>query len=131
MRSQLTVSERRACAVVGQSRTTQRRQPKVRADEAALTAAIVRLATLYGRYGYRRIRRLLLDEGWHVSVKRVYRIWRREGLKVPKKQPKRGRLWLNDGSCIRLRPERPNHVYRGCASLLRTSARVSFNPNCG
>jgi len=70
----------------------------------------VRLATRYGRYGYRRIRRLLLDEGWHVSVKRVYRIWRREGLKVPKKQPKRGRLWLNDGSCIRLRPERPNHV---------------------
>ena len=71
----------------------------------------MRLATRYGRYGYRRIRRLLLDEGWHVSVKRVYRIWRREGLKVPKKQPKRGRLWLNDGSCIRLRPERPNHVW--------------------
>jgi len=71
----------------------------VRADEAALTAAIVRLSTLYGRYGYRRIRRLLLDEGWHVSVKRVYRIWRREGLKVPKKQPKRGLFWLNDGSC--------------------------------
>jgi len=71
----------------------------------------VRLATRYGRYGYRRIRRLLLDEGWQVSVKRVYRIWRREGLKVPKKQPKRGRLWLNDGSCIRLRPERPNHVW--------------------
>jgi putative transposase len=61
--------------------------------------------------GYRRIRRLLLDEGWDVSVKRVYRIWLREGLKVPKKQPKRGRLWLNDGSCIRLRPERPNHVW--------------------
>jgi transposase InsO family protein len=71
----------------------------VRADEAVLMEAIVRLATQYGRYGYRRIRRLLLDEGWHVSVKRVYRMWRREGLKVPKKQPKRGRLWLNDGSC--------------------------------
>ena len=87
--------------MVGQSRATQRRQPKVRADEAALTEAIVRLATQYGRYGYRRIRQLLVEEGWHVSVKRVYRIWRREGLKVPKKQPKRGRLWLNDGSCIR------------------------------
>src|SRR5262245_24905107 len=111
VRAQLSVSERRACAVVGQSRSTQRRQPKVGADEAALTAAIVRLATRYGRYGYRRIRRLLLDEGWQVSVKRVYRIWRREGLKVPMKQPKRGRLWLNDGSCIRLRPERPNHVW--------------------
>ena len=111
VRSQLTVSERRACSVVGQSRSTQRRQPKVRADGAALTKAIVRLATRYGRYGCRRIRCLLLDEGWHVSVKRVYRIWRREGLKVPKKQPKRGRLWLNDGSCVRLRPERPNHVW--------------------
>ena len=100
VRSQLTVSERRACAVVGQSRSTQRRQPKVRADEAALTEAIVRLATRYGRYGYRRIRRLLLDEGWQVSVKRVYRIWRREGLKVPKKQPKRGRLWLNASNLL-------------------------------
>jgi len=96
---------------VGQSRATQRRQPKVRADEAVLTEAIVRLATQYGRYGYRRIRQLLVNEGWRVSVKRVYRIWRREGLKVPMKQPKRGRLWLNDGSCIRLRPERPNHVW--------------------
>ena len=85
--------------------------PKVRDDEAALTDDIVRLAKQYGRYGYRRIRQLLVDEGWRVSVKRVYRIWRREGLKVPKKQPKRGRLWLNDGSCVRLRPERPNHVW--------------------
>ena len=111
MRSQLPVSERRACSVVGQPRATQRRPPKIRHDEAALTDAIVRLAKKYGRYGYRRVRQLLVDEGWRVSVKRVYRIWRREGLKVPKKQPKRGRLWLNDGSCIRLRPERPNHVW--------------------
>ena len=111
MRSQLPVSERRACSVVGQPRATQRRTPKIRHDEAALTEAIVRLAKKYGRYGYRRVRQLLVDDGWRVSVKRVYRIWRREGLKVPKKQPKRGRLWLNDGSCIRLRPERPNHVW--------------------
>jgi transposase InsO family protein len=76
-----------------------------------LTADIVRLATQYVRYGYRCIREMLVDEGWSVSVKRVYRIWRREGLKVPKKRPKRGRLWLNDGSCVRLRPERPNHVW--------------------
>ena len=69
-------------------------------DEAALTADIVRLATRYGRYGYRRIREMLVAEGWRVNVKRVYRIWRREGLKVPMKQPKRGRLWLNDGSCV-------------------------------
>jgi putative transposase len=86
--------------VVGQSRATQRRKPKIRDDEAALTEVIVRLAKKYGRYGYRRVRQLLVDDGWRVSVKRVYRIWRREGLKVPKKQPKRGRLWLNDGSCI-------------------------------
>ena len=76
-----------------------------------MTAAIERLATRYGRYGYRRIRRMLVGEGWRVNVKRVWRIWRREGLKVPKKQPKRGRLWLNDGSCVRLRPERANHVW--------------------
>ena len=112
VRSRLPVSERRACTVIGQARATQRRRPEVRDDEAALTSAIERLATRYGRYGYRRIRRLLVDEGWRVNVKRVYRIWRREGLKVPSKQPKRGRLWLNDGSCVRLRPERPNHVWR-------------------
>jgi putative transposase len=111
VRSQLPVSERRACAVVGQPRATQHRKPKIRDDEAALTDAIVRLAKKYGRYGYRRVRQLLVDDGWRVSVKRVYRIWRREGLKVPKRQPKRGRLWLNDGSCIRLSPERPNHVW--------------------
>jgi transposase InsO family protein len=79
-------------------------------DEAALTADIIAFATEYGRYGYRRIAVLLRDAGWVVNVKRVERIWRREGLKVPQRQPKRGRLWLNDGSCIRLRPEYPNHV---------------------
>ena len=58
-----------------------------------------------------RITALLRTEGWHVNAKRVQRIWRREGLKVPQKQPKRGRLWLNDGSCIRLPPCWPNHVW--------------------
>jgi len=76
-----------------------------------LTADIVELATTYGRYGYRRITALLREAGWAVNRKRVERIWRREGLKVPRKQPKRGRLWLNDGSCVRLRPERANHVW--------------------
>jgi transposase InsO family protein len=76
-----------------------------------LTAAIVRLASAYGRYGYRRITALLRGEGWRVNHKRVERIWRREGLKVPAKQPKRGRLWINDGSCIRLRAAWPNHVW--------------------
>lgn len=76
-----------------------------------LTRRIIELATRYGRYGYRRITGLLRNEGWKVNHKRVERIWRREGLKVPKKQPKRGRLWLNDGSCIRLRPQHRNHVW--------------------
>lgn len=85
--------------------------PQTPDDEAALTADIIALAKQYGRYGYRRITALLRTAGWVVNKKRVERIWRREGLKVPAKQPKRGRLWLTDGSCIRLRPERPNHVW--------------------
>ena len=105
------VSERQACRVLGQPRTTQRYQPIIADDEDPLTAAIVRLAGQYGRYGYRRVTALLRGEGWHVNHKRVERIWRREGLKVPAKQPKRGRLWLNDGSCIRLRPSWPHHVW--------------------
>jgi len=76
-----------------------------------LVADITALATRYGRYGYRRITALLNERGWQVNHKRVERIWRQEGLKVPKKQPKRERLWLNDGSCIRLRPEYKDHVW--------------------
>ena len=76
-----------------------------------LTAAVVELAGQYGRYGYRRIHALLLTRGWSLSRSRVERIWKREGLKVPTKQPKRGRLWLADGSCVRLRPEYPHHVW--------------------
>ena len=105
------MSERRACRVLGQHRSTQRKIAKTPDDEAALTADITALALQYGRYGYRRITAMLHQAGWIVNVKRVERIWRREGLKVPHKQPKRGRLWLNDSSCIRLRPEYPNHVW--------------------
>ncbi|WFG38641.1 IS3 family transposase [Candidatus Lucifugimonas marina] len=105
------VSERRACMVLNQPRPTQRRALKLRDDEESLTAEIVKLAVRFGRYGYRRITALLRDRGWHVNHKRVERIWRREGLKVPKKQPKRGRLWLNDGSIIKLKPERKGHVW--------------------
>jgi transposase InsO family protein len=82
-----------------------------RSDEKRLTADIIRLASHYGRYGYRRITALLRQEGWTVNAKRVERIWRREGLKVPHRQPKRGRLWLNDGSCVRLRPRYRGHVW--------------------
>ena len=100
------------CRVLGQHRSTQRRIPQGRDDEARLTADIIALARQYGRYGYRKIAELLRSTaGWIVNDKRVERIWRREGLKVPAKQPKRGRLWLNDGSCIRLRAGRPNHVW--------------------
>ena len=105
------VSERFACRVLGQHRSTQRKTPTGRADEAALTADIIALANQYGRYGYRRITALLHAAGWTVNVKRVERIWRREGLKVPHKQPKKGRLWLNDGSCVRLRPEYRDNVW--------------------
>ena len=87
--------------MLGQHRSTQRRIPRGRDDEDRLVADMIELARQYGRYGYRRIAALLRDAGWQVNDKRVERLWRREGLKVPEKQPKRGRLWLNDGS---LRP---------------------------
>lgn len=99
------------CRALGQHRSTQRQVPRGRDDEEQLTADLIELARQYGRYGYRKIAALLRDAGWVVNDKRVERIWRREGLKVPAKQPKRGRLWLNDGSCVRLRPEHPNHVW--------------------
>ena len=111
MRETLAVSERRACRVLGQVRRTQRYTPGMADDEVLLTTTIVSLARHYGRYGYRRITAMLRADGWGVNHKRVERIWRQEGLTVPTKQPKRGRLWLNDDSCIRLRPEHRNHVW--------------------
>ncbi len=105
------MSERRICRVLGQHRSTHRKVPRGADDEQRLTDDIIALAKQYGRYGYRRVTALLRDAGWTVNRKRVERIWRKEGLKVPQRQPKRGRLWLNDGSCIRLRPEYPGHVW--------------------
>ena len=118
------ISERRACRTLMQHRSTQRKVPCGTADEERLTDDIIELTRTYGRYGYRMITGLLNNAGWHVNHKRlsrglqanhfravVERIWRREGLKVPRKQAKKGRLWLNDGSCVRLRPERPSHVW--------------------
>jgi putative transposase len=110
-REEYEVSERRACRVVRQWRGTQRYLPLRRTDEDELTQAILTLAGKYGRYGYRRITVLLRSAGWQVGKDRVQRIWRREGLKVPQKQRPRGRLWLADGSCVRMRPERANHVW--------------------
>lgn len=99
---------------------------KVKTDELALTTAITELAKQYGRYGYRRITALLRRQGWRVNSKRVQRIWRQEGLKVPARQPKRGRLWLNDGSCLRLRPEHKNHVWAYDFVTDRTSDGRAF-----
>ena len=107
----LNVSERRACRVLGQVRSTQRRLPRASEFEKRLLARIIELACEFGRYGYRRVTALLRREGWPVNHKRVERLWRQEGLKVPQRQPKRRRLWFNDGSCVRLRSERKNHVW--------------------
>ena len=97
--------------MLGQPRSTQRRQRAVPDEEKLLLSRMVELATQYGRYGYRRITALLRAEGWPVNHKRIERLWRQEGLKVPQKQPKRRRLWLNDGSCVRLRPAYRDHVW--------------------
>lgn len=105
------MSERRACRLCKQSRSTQRRKLIVRDDEEPLTRRIIELAMKYGRYGYRRITAMLQHEGWRVNHKRVERIWRSAGLKVPQKLRKKGRLWMNDGSALRLRPERKDHVW--------------------
>jgi transposase InsO family protein len=96
------------------------------AEREALVSRIVELAAKYGRYGYRRITALLKNEGWQVNHKRVERIWRTEELKVPKRQPKRGRLWLNDGSCARLRPGHKDHVWSYDFMAARTGDGRAF-----
>jgi putative transposase len=127
VQDKLGVSERRACKVLEQPRATQRRNLSPPSDEKRLTDDIIALATRYGRYGYRRITALLNNEyGWRINHKRIERIWRKEGLKVPKKQPKRSRLWLNDGSCIRLRPEHKDHVWSYDFVIDRTSNGRAF-----
>jgi len=97
--------------VLNQPRSTQRHGHRVPKEESRLVNRMIKLATQYGRYGYRRIAALLRDEGFVVNHKRIERLWRQEGLKVPAKHPKRGRLWLNDGSCVRRRPEYPHHIW--------------------
>lgn len=120
------VSERRACRVLGQARSTQFTEPKKAEADAALMARMTELACAYGRYGYRRITGMLRSEGWQVNPKRVERLWKLEGLKVPRKQPKRKRLWLNDGSCFRLRPMHKNHVWSYDFVAERTSDGRAF-----
>ena len=114
--------------MLGQARATQRLRPLISGEESRLVADITSLATKYGRYGYRRITAMLnnSDKGWQVNHKRVERIWRQEGLKVPQKQPKRGRLWLNDSSCIRLRPEHKDHLWSYDFVIARTADGRAF-----
>ena len=107
----LKVSERRACKTIGQIRSTQRYEKVPNQEQAKLEERVIGLASEYGRYGYRQVTNLLNMEGFDVGKDRVFSIWQREGLKVPQKPPKRSRLWLVDGSCIRLRPEYKNHVW--------------------
>jgi putative transposase len=111
LQKRFNISESRACRVVRQSRSTQRYLARSTDYGERVREKIISLAKKYGRYGYRRITALMRNEGWLVNHKRVQRIWREEGLKVPQRQPKRGRLWLNDGSCLRLRPTHENHVW--------------------
>ncbi len=112
--------------MLGQPRSTQRRERRIPSDEPRLVKRITELASEYGRYGYRRVTALLHAEGWQVNHKRVERLWRQEGLKVPQKQPKRRRLWLNDGSCVRLRSAYKDHVWSYDFVADRTSDGRSF-----
>ena len=128
MQQKLGISQRRACRVLNQPRSVQRHKSNKSFEQEVLRKDIVRLASRYGRYGYRRITALLRTEGWSVNHKRVERIWREEGLKVPVKQPKRGRLYLNDGSCIRLRSCWKNHVwsYDFVADRLKNGKKIKM-----
>ncbi len=109
--TRLQVSERRACRTIGQVRSSFRYQPKIDPDQEVLRDRVVSVACEYSRYGYRKVTDLINQEGYAVGKDRVYTIWREEGLKVPQKAPKRARLWLADGSLVRLRPEYRNHVW--------------------
>ncbi len=104
------MSGRRACKAQGHPRCPQHYAPPVLDEDGALTGDIVGLDTRFGRYGHRSITALLRGAEWDVNHKRVERVWPREGLKVPARQPGRGRLWLNDGSCVWLRPRGKNDV---------------------
>ncbi len=105
------MSERRACRVLGQHRTTQRQQPKAKETEQRLVTRMLELVRQHPRYGYRRIWALLRREGWRVNRKRVFRLWRQQGLKVPRKQRKKRRLGSSVNSCVRRPAEHKDHVW--------------------
>lgn len=105
------VTERRACRVLNTNRTAYRYEPIRLSDEDSVRASIIYMACNFGRVGYRMVSDMMRNDGIRINHKRVERIWREEGLKLPQKQIKKRRLWLTDGSCIRLRPEHRNHVW--------------------
>ncbi len=113
------LSERRACRLVGQHRSTQRREPLRAPDDDALRGRLREISRERPRRGYRRAHALLLEEGWEVNRKRVQRLWREEGLRVPRRRRKRQRLGDSTVPARRLRAERPDHVwaldYQGCS----------------
>jgi putative transposase len=111
LREAFGVSERRACRVLGQHRSTQRRRPRPRGGERRLVARVLELVRLHPRYGYRRIWALLRREGWRVNRKRVYRLWRREGLKVPRARRKKRRLGSSANGCVRRRARHKGDVW--------------------
>lgn len=111
VKEELGYSERRICKVLKVHRSIMHYQPVNRDFQNRLRERVVKVASEYGRYGYRQVTGILNMEGWNVGKDRVFTIWRQEGLKVPQRQPKRARLWLADGSCIRQRPEYTNHVW--------------------
>jgi putative transposase len=111
LQDRLGIAERRACRIVGQHRSTQRRQPVVAGDDQALRAELRRISRRRPRWGYRRAHRLLLDEGWELNRKRTQRLWREEGLRVPQRRRKRQRLGTSTVPAERLRAEAPDHVW--------------------
>jgi putative transposase len=111
LQARFDVSERRACAVLDQPRSTQRYAGQSPDDEARLVARMLELVRERPRFGYRRIAALLQLEGWGVNVKRVYRLWRREGLKVPKKSRKRRGKGTSANACHIRRAEHKDHVW--------------------
>jgi len=111
VRQKLDTTERRTCTVIGLARSTMQYRAASRDDEEALRLALIRLATQYGRYGYRKIAKLLRVEGWRVNHKKVERLWREEGLQLPARHKKRKRLYHKDSSIVRLRPTHQNHIW--------------------
>ncbi|WP_066050581.1 MULTISPECIES: IS3 family transposase [Anaerotignum] len=106
------ITQRQACRTLNVHRNSIRYQPVVRDDEEELVKEIIELATNFGRKGYRMVTDILRNRGYKISYKKVARIWQREGLKRPKKQTKKRRIFGSDGNCVRLRAMHKNHGFK-------------------